>query len=398
MVMVPMGHAYGHPPEEDGCDCWTYCLTIFFVLLFLCGGYWLAVEMELMEDHLRIFGPDPKESYLKAARDANESSKTDGGGLKKALIISVTYKDSDVRKKKNGKEDRVGLPGTTTDAEEMNRFLKSKGFMVTWMRDDTCKCNGKDEESCAECRNKTNEYGSPLWPTCKNIKRNLKGLAKASQPGDVLWVFFAGHGSYEVDESGEEADGKDEKILPANYDVDHRYIKDDWLADNFRKHLHRKSETVAVFDCCHSGSMFDLPYILDPDANEFKRDPQNTDKDPEDHGFFLYISGCQDNQVSQELKTKCKLTGKTKREGNMTKNMMKLIYSNKEEANLDSFLEQLRQGIENTNVAKDQSHNKGLAQKPNMCCTRPLDVHKYSLKMMFDGKIDNCGGKPAEQS
>jgi hypothetical protein len=63
-----------------------------------------------------------------------------------------------------------------------------------------------------------------------------------------LFLNFSGHGVQEVDRDGDEEDGYDECLAPADYDVA-GYISDDllsrWLRD-LPEHT-----CFAVFDCCH---------------------------------------------------------------------------------------------------------------------------------------------------
>merc|ERR1712093_849791 len=131
--------------------------------------------------------------------------------------INVTYQDSQTRMDEAGEDESVALPGTFTDAKNMHDYLSSQGFSVTWMRDNECK---HSDTACSSCKNKKNKFGVKTFPNAKNIRNAMRGMAKASKPNDVLWFFFAGHGSQQKDRDGDEEDGKDEIIMPADYDLE----------------------------------------------------------------------------------------------------------------------------------------------------------------------------------
>jgi len=93
---------------------------------------------------------------------------------------------------------------------------------------------------------------------------------------DTLWVHYSGHGSYVWDRNGDEDYieingslyyGKDEVLCP----LDGGYILDDELNLLFSK-LNKNKKLVCIFDCCHSGTALDLPYIYDYKKNLCKKD------------------------------------------------------------------------------------------------------------------------------
>jgi Caspase domain len=61
------------------------------------------------------------------------------------------------------------------------------------------------------------------------------------------------------DDRGEEEDGYDETIVPVDYDSAGQ-IRDDDLYQNLVCALPSGAHLVALMDCCHSGSVLDLPY------------------------------------------------------------------------------------------------------------------------------------------
>ncbi|RKP10958.1 peptidase C14, caspase domain-containing protein, partial [Thamnocephalis sphaerospora] len=97
-------------------------------------------------------------------------------------------------------------------------------------------------------------------PTAENIIGALHWLVHDSAPGDSLFFHFSGHGVSVEDEDGDEADGFDEAICPVDY-VEHGVIVDDMLHDTLVRPLQPGVRLTAVFDCCHSGTALDLPYV-----------------------------------------------------------------------------------------------------------------------------------------
>ncbi|MCA9298553.1 MAG: caspase family protein, partial [Phycisphaerales bacterium] len=87
------------------------------------------------------------------------------------------------------------------------------------------------------------------------IEEGITGwLATNARPGDNVVIFFAGHGSQMWDESGDEDDGLDETIAPA--DVDPTRTEFDISDDTFNTWLtHLPTENVVVIlDNCNSGT------------------------------------------------------------------------------------------------------------------------------------------------
>ena len=91
--------------------------------------------------------------------------------------------------------------------------------------------------------------------TKTNILNYLKWLVKNSQPGDILYFHFSGHGSQVIvsDKTNtSESDGLDEIICP--YDLNWN----DPLRDNDLNSIIQKIpngvNVLFVLDCCHSGT------------------------------------------------------------------------------------------------------------------------------------------------
>lgn len=103
------------------------------------------------------------------------------------------------------------------------------------------------------------------WPTRKNIENAMKSLLVGAQPGDHFVFHFSGHGALVPNFDGTEKSGYDEVIWPV--DIEYKgdessidnYIKDDEIHDLLVEHVPVGAHFMMVFDCCHSGTMADLP-------------------------------------------------------------------------------------------------------------------------------------------
>ncbi|MEO5353402.1 MAG: caspase family protein [Magnetococcus sp. XQGC-1] len=90
--------------------------------------------------------------------------------------------------------------------------------------------------------------------TRANILEGLKWLVSGAKRGDLLVFHYSGHGSYVVDTSGDEVDGKDETICPQDMRVDRDMITDDTLADLFKGINPNEVTLEVILDSCHSGT------------------------------------------------------------------------------------------------------------------------------------------------
>lgn len=91
--------------------------------------------------------------------------------------------------------------------------------------------------------------------TKENIEREWSWLVDDAQPGDQLLFHFSGHGSYTVDEDGDEDDGADELLClyDMDFDDDRTYLLDDDLYRLTRR-LPDGADLTVILDSCHSGT------------------------------------------------------------------------------------------------------------------------------------------------
>lgn len=103
--------------------------------------------------------------------------------------------------------------------------------------------------------------GEHTIPTYANIMNAYKRIVQQSQPGDSVFLHFSGHGAQILDKSGDEDDGFDETLIPVDFQTS-GHIVDDTLCDEIVKKMPKGVLVTALMDCCHSGTVLDLPYYF----------------------------------------------------------------------------------------------------------------------------------------
>jgi hypothetical protein len=179
---------------------------------------------------------------------------------KKALLIGINYIGTDHE-----------LNGCIDDVERMKSFLETKGFNDFDIMTDL----------------------TDIKPTKFNILNKIKNLIHSSVEGDLLFIYFSGHGSYTYDLNGDEKDGKDEVIISS----DLKYVIDDEIKDILNKFSKKNISIIGMFDSCHSGTMMDLRYHYDYMNNNYSENIM----DKKCLGNVLMIGGCMDHQYSLEV-------------------------------------------------------------------------------------------------
>ena len=182
-------------------------------------------------------------SQMSASREIDVNTKFDlvpesATGTKRAVLVGINYV---------GQSQGV-LSGCHTDVKNMVDYIKEvHGFEdnnITVIMDD----------------------GEHPEPTKANIVAAYKKLIAESEPGDCLFCHYSGHGAkIKDDEQDEEADGFDEVLVPVDYN-EAGMIRDDDLFDILIRPLQEGVSLFCLMDCCHSGTVLDLPYIFKADG------------------------------------------------------------------------------------------------------------------------------------
>ena len=136
-----------------------------------------------------------------------------------------------------------------------------------------------------------------IKPTKRNIIKALDSVVTMSNKGyNEIFIHYSGHGTSVRDSlSRDERDRKDEAVVPLDY---HRgLLLDDEIHQKLVK-INKKCRLTMVFDCCHSGSIADLPYTT-----------TGTGKTIRENSFKLstkvvMYSGCMDVQKSFSIRNK----------------------------------------------------------------------------------------------
>lgn len=110
--------------------------------------------------------------------------------------------------------------------------------------------------------------GEHTEPTGENIIDAYKKVVADAEEGDAIFLHYSGHGTKIADDDvGEEDDGYDEALVPRDYQ-DTGVIRDDDLYEIIVKDLPLGVHVVSLMDCCHSGTILDLPYMFKADGTQ----------------------------------------------------------------------------------------------------------------------------------
>lgn len=176
--------------------------------------------------------------------------RSTGMSKRRVLLIGQSYKGTVVPQ----------LNATLGDVQHMQQYLLNEvGFQpqeVLTLVDD-----------CA-----------PL--TCSDIVNSIRGIGEASRIEKLKYVliYYSGHGTGVQDFSRDEADGQDECLVASD-----GLIPDDDIRALLLKSMDPDTLVVVVTDCCASGTILDISPCDIPGCAK-----------------VIQLSGCRDDQVSEE--------------------------------------------------------------------------------------------------
>jgi hypothetical protein len=112
----------------------------------------------------------------------------------------------------------------------------------------------------------TDDQQDPIFqPTKQNIINGISWLIKDAKQGDSLFFHYSGHGGQVEDLDGDESDGYDSTLQALDWESA-GHILDDDLHDLMVKTLPAGVRLTCCFDCCHSGTIMDVPYVYKCDG------------------------------------------------------------------------------------------------------------------------------------
>jgi hypothetical protein len=154
-----------------------------------------------------------------------------------------------------------------------------------------------------------NKYISTLYnqeASRAAIIKAIEKLTEESKKGDVVFIYYAGHGSQVNNSLSIENDKKDETIVPADAYKGEFDIRDKELAALINKLVDKGVIVTSIFDSCHSGSISrgdkEPKFRFSPRDSRDVKDPSNPEP-PENRGA-LTISAARDKEPAKEVKDK----------------------------------------------------------------------------------------------
>jgi hypothetical protein len=242
----------------------------------------------------------------------------------KAILFGINYNRMP--------EGEGRLRGCVNDVRAMARFLSEKaGFEVIKVYTDE---------------------DTPAQVGAQAIFHKLLRLAIDSYRYNLekVWIHFSGHGGSIHDRGGDEYDGKDECLLPEDFDRT-GVITDD-LIKKILQRFNPSTRVTCVFDCCHSGTICDLAYEYR--GRELVRSNTAASKCRAD---VVLLSGCMDSQTSADAYN---VRGHYLFSGAMTSCLLDALDdSSSTHTVLETVTEALRR--------------KGFSQIPRLSSSRPVD-------------------------
>lgn len=193
---------------------------------------WVAV-LRAMRHNLKTKGYD-QVPQLSSSRMINVEAPmqivNNPQGTKRAVLIGINYVGQDGE-----------LSGCHNDVLNISKYLQ--------------RCLGFERNNMTVLM----DDGNHKQPTYSNIMKAFEWIVRESRPGDTVWIHYSGHGGRLPDQDGDEDDGYDETLIPVDFERSGQ-IRDDDLLKYLVKPMSKGVLMTCLMDCCHSGTVLDLPY------------------------------------------------------------------------------------------------------------------------------------------
>jgi len=190
--------------------------------------------------------------------------------MKKALLIGIDYVNNPEHYLKGCINDIIVVRNMLIDAYDYEQSD------IIIMRDDS---------------------GDFIAPTKSNIMNQLNDLISQSENLEEIWFHYSGHGSQLQTQNSEMRD----IIIPSNYQEE-GVIQDAELFLLIQQ-ISNNCRTIMIFDCCHSGSICDMPWTFEytiTDCTATHTIVTHTNNVIMSNKNIYVFSGCRDNQTSAD--------------------------------------------------------------------------------------------------
>ncbi|KAI9342335.1 caspase domain-containing protein [Obelidium mucronatum] len=174
-------------------------------------------------------------------------------GRKKALFVGINYEGTDNQ-----------LGGCINDANNLKDFMIENYGL-------------EDSKKTILLLTDDNE-NQKKRPTYKNILAGFVWLLAGAQAGDELVFTYSGHGGRDYVKGGDHDNDMENCLIPEDYETGGDIIRCDDVHEYLVAALPPGVKLTAILDCCHSGTMMELPYSYKPDPNSGKMSPKKMAK------------------------------------------------------------------------------------------------------------------------
>lgn len=207
-------------------------------------------------------------------------------------------------------------------------------------------------------------------PTFLNIVEAFKSLSEQSQPGDVVFIQFSGHGGRILDAPIDpQTESYDEVLVPCDY-VTHGLIRDTLIFKTLLAPMRYGVTVTIIIDCCDTGMMVDLPYSFST-RNDRRSDSVNRMTMNPDFSFVRFLKVVK---TLYESSTFTQL-GKTVGTALGNQQVLEEMYGEEEEGTADS---PTHNSGEEINMVKTEDQQSGTIFQ--QLCMSPKDEDTESKK------------------
>lgn len=202
-------------------------------------------------------------------------------------------------------------------------------------------------------------------PTKQNMLNGFKWLTSGATADSHLFFHYSGHGSYQRDTNHDEEDGRDESLVPLDFQKV-GCIVDDVIRQKLVDPLPAGCELRCLLDCCHSASGADLAYCYrDFEIHRQGHGALHTNSRQKDTACnVMSWSGCRDNQTSADAYIKGAYAGA------LTANFLEIMRNKTQDHSYRAIYVKLLAALK----------RGGYTQKPQLSCGQPIDLDQQDRK------------------